>query len=337
MTDRFLSFQISTPKSCFSSSERRPNLASSIFIDLLQKLLNVSPLALHALQIRLRSEFSILRVTLFVIGMIIGTFLRQLYMLNCTTLFVPKIGISLTKPYYPYKDYNNSSKILSYLSENRNLSTHEIAEKLGRGYSYSQKRVIIMLNRLKELQYCKEYRIVSNSLHECDFCKSSKRYLVIPGLLENPDKTLEKNKKPRDVVHILGRRIWLECFYCNKHVESHPGQQYKVQQDRYWKLSYNGELVILGILKGKKQYDFIKNHTHNKIIKLVDILLGSGKKEYVEMLINNLKRTIEITPNLERTVDDWYIDVNKIISEMKLDNEKRSQFTTYKDKFYIHS
>jgi len=269
--------------------------------------------------------------------MIIGTLLRQLYILNCTTLFVPKIGISLTKPYYPYKDYNNSSKILSYLSENRNLSTHQITEKLGRGYSYSQRRVTTMLNRLKELQYCEEYRIVSNSSHECDFCKSSKRYLVLPDSLKNTIKTLEKNKKPRDEVHILGRQICLECFYCNEHIESHLDEQYKVQQDRYWTLSYNGELVILGILKGKKQYDFIKSHTHNKIIDLVGILLMSGKKEYVKRLVNNLKRTIEITPNLGRTVNNWYIDVNNTISKMKVDNENQPQLAKYKSELYSKS
>jgi len=342
------------PKSCFSSSERRPNFASSIFIDLLQKLLNVSPLALHALQISLRSEFPILKFILFVIGSLIGTLLRQLYILNCTTLFVAKIGTSTTKLYYPYKDYIHVMAILKYLTEIRYLSTNAIAEKLGKGWTYPQKRVKQITFRLEELGYCTDYRLVSNTSHICDQCKNSTSYLVQTKSLEGALETLENNKRNREEAkkkdtynskdwfrckegHVLGRHISLECFYCNKHIESHRDEQYKIQQDRYWTLSYNGELVILGILKAKKQYDFIKSHTHNKIIKLVDILLVSVKKDYVERLVNSIKYTIGMKPNLERTADEWYRDINKIILEMKVDEEHQPQLTKYKSELYFKS
>ena len=250
--------------------------------------------------------------------------------------------------YYPYKDKRHVMTILNYLPDNPYTSTHEIANIIGKNWSHPQKRVTQMLSRMKELDYVSDYRLVSNSNHNCNFCKNSTRYLVTTESLEDGIRTLESNMKRRDEVEnkpdynskdwfncddgcILGRLVSMTCEECNRFVDdpSHFDEQYKIHPQRLWILTQNGELAILAILEGKKLYEFINTHIHNRIIELAKILLESGKKEYVKQLTDSLEFTLEIKSNLKSNYEEWYDETRNTIHDMKIDEEKFPALAKY--------
>ena len=94
-------------------------------------------------------------------------------------------------------------------------------------------------------------------------------------------------------------------------------------------MTQNGELAILAILEGKKLYEFINTHIHNRIIELAKILLESGKKEYVKQLTDSLEFTLEIKSNLKSNYEEWYDETRNTIHDMKIDEEKFSALAKY--------
>jgi len=256
--------------------------------------------------------------------------------------------------YYPYKDKRHVMTILNNLSSNAYVSTHEIANIIGKNRSHPQKRVTQVLNRLKEFDYVSDYRLVSNSNHTCNFCKNSTRYLVTTESLEGGIHTLKINMKRRDEAknkpyynskdwfncnkgYILGRLISMTCEECNMFVNdpTHFDEQYKIHPKRLWTLTQNGELAILAILEGEKLYEFINTHVHNRIIELAKILLESGKKEYVKQLTYSLEFTLGSKSNLKSTGEEWYDETRNTIHDMKIDEEKFPALAKYQKNIII--
>src|SRR3990172_11362960 len=216
----------------------------------------------------------------------------------------------INQVYYPFKDKRHIMTILNYLSSNAYASTHEIAEMLGKSWSYPQIRTNMMLKRLKEFEYVLDYRVVSDPDHVCKNCNNSTKYLVRTESLDEAIRILENHKKRREEAkqqgkdpnvffqcddgYVLGRLIGKNCFNCHEFVNdtAYHDVRYKIHSSNNWALTHNGELAMLGILEGNKFLEFIKTHDHNRIIKLVKILLQSGKKEYLTSLKDSLTTTM---------------------------------------------
>jgi len=248
------------------------------------------------------------------------------------------IGLK-NKVYYPEKDHILASKLLKVLSKYPFSSTVILSEKCTKkGYTYSQKRILITLSRLKEMNYSSEYATVSRKDHVCNFCKKSTRYFVERNSLDNSIDILDENKikrekakknKDYDPNHwfhckdgcVLGRLIGLQCFNCKKHVESKKNDEYKIGSYRYWSLSKNGKFVMLALLQGSFQYDFIKQNNQNEVFKLLDILLHSQKKEIVTRLIYKIKQNIRIDPKLNNVVQNWYQDILPTIQKLNVSKD----------------
>lgn len=255
------------------------------------------------------------------------------------------------KVYYPKRNYPTAIKILHLLARKRILSTKEIADELGSKYSYSHKRVRLVMIDLAELDYCEHYRWVTNKNHICPFCKIPTKLLVKSDELEkaverieNDRKAIEKYQKEEsydpniycvcESGFILGQLIHIKCNGCEKNIPIAPhfNDKYKIQQDKYWVLSYNGILVLLVLLKSKAQSNFIAKNINHKIIELVYALLNSQKKQFVDMLYYILKETNMINPNLQKVADDWYKEIRTRILDLKLDEKLDHVLFEYREK-----
>ena len=252
--------------------------------------------------------------------------------------------------YYPHRDYRNAKRILKVLASRKCLKTHEIAESMGsRRWEYPQNRTIQILERLKELGYCQEYRCLIGSKHKC----GSKRFMVERKRLESELKFVQENKKKgygltcKDGC-ILGRLLHgMFCYGCYESVEPNNDEEYKIEKVgtvsrsklnskvkllydvRYWFLTSNGELAALVLLKDEI-HDFIANHKHNKVLHLVDLLLSSYKKEYVSMLINNLASE-KNSPNLIPIAEKWYNAMVNRIKDWDIDKDRCPLLAKYRD------
>lgn len=241
--------------------------------------------------------------------------------------------------YYPGKDHILASKLLKVLSKYPFSSTAVLSEKCTmRDYAYSQKRILITLSRLKEMDYCSEYATVSRKEHVCNFCEKSTRYFVERNSLDGSIEILDENKIKREkakknkdydpkhwfhckVGYVLGRLVWLQCFNCEKHIDSKNDDEYKMGSYRYWSLSQNGKFVMLALLQSSPQYDFIKQNNQNEIFRLLDILLHSQKKEIVTRLIYKIKQNIRIDPKLNNVVQNWYQDILPTIQKLNVSKD----------------
>lgn len=239
------------------------------------------------------------------------------------------------KVYYPEKDHVLASKLLKVLSNTPFSTTATLAEKCTKKrYAYSQKRILTTLSRLKELNYCSEYATVTRKEHVCKECEKSFRYFVERNDLDNALLNLKQNKTKRLKVentkgynptqwfqcedgYVLGRLVWLQCFNCGNHFDMKNNDEYKIGTYRYWNLSENGKFVMLALLQGSTQHDFIKMNNQNDVFKLLDILLHSQKKEIVTRLVYKIKQNILLNPVLTNIVQSWYKDILLLVSEIK--------------------
>lgn len=246
--------------------------------------------------------------------------------------------------YYPRKNYRNAIRTLKMLTKTDFMSIQNIAEKLG---NIPHLRTKLQLEYLAELGYVDEYGLVWNSDHPCEFCKKSKRFLTSRDLLDSAKETLENNKQKRELAkkkkdynpknwfhckdgHVLGRLVWLECFSCYKHVEEHKDEEYKIQQDRYWTLSYNGMLVMLGLLTSDQLNKFIEKHTNNEIFELVNALLKSQNKNLAERLLSRIKKNMDTDPLVIKYAEGWYDEMKPIVFRMKVDANRFPELAKFK-------
>ena len=248
--------------------------------------------------------------------------------------------------YYRKKSRRTANRILKLLAKNNYISTEGFVKEFTRKWEWPHNQMKDRLRYLVDLDYCQEYILVSNPLHQCNYCKST-NYFVNVDSIESAKKTLEDNKLLRQEAkekedfnpknwfyckdqHVLGRLIGLTCAGCNEYVESHRDDEYKIRNYSYWTLTENGLYATLAILKREELYDYIKNHTKNKILNLVYILLQSQKKEYVEMLINSIKQTLQAKPMVSKVSEDWYDEINTEIRKMKDDKVSNPKLKEYK-------
>lgn len=253
--------------------------------------------------------------------------------------------------YYPKKNYRNAVRILKMLSKNQFLTTNDIAENLGKRWENPHSRTKLQMQYLVELGYCLEYGLVSNTKHVCNYCDKSTSYLVLLNSIESAIRTLEDNKKAREEFkrsnpekfdpsnwfdceegNILGRLIWLTCSNCYKTVEPHKEEQYKVRNYHYWCLSDDGLYVALGLLKKETLYDFVERYKTDKILELVNILLKSQKKEFVDRLIASLKQTMKIDPNVEKMARSWFNELKGYLRSTQFDANKYPLLVDYYNK-----
>lgn len=234
-------------------------------------------------------------------------------------------------PYYPYRDKKHVKQILKMLAKDRFLTTHKIAESLGRKWEYPQNRVIQRMERLKNLGYCEEYNCVIGAEHKC----GSKRYLVENEKLEKGLKFVEENKKKGYGLvckegYMLGRLLYEKvCYECPERVEPILDEEYKILNERYWSLTSDGEFAVLPLLKEKNRHDFITNHKHNKVLNLMDILLKSYRKEHVKTLINYVESESN-SPKLTTVAYKWYNDMNSLIMKWEVDSTRFPELAEYK-------
>jgi len=240
--------------------------------------------------------------------------------------------------YYPEKDHILAFKLLGILSKHPFTSTVGLAEKCSKKlYTYSQKRTLTTLSRLKEMDYCIDYNTVSREEHVCNFCKNCSKYFEHYDSLNNTISLYAENKIEREKAkkqdnydpqyyfhvtegYVLGRQVNLRCFNCLEYVKSEKKNEYKIGHYRYWSLSENGKYVMLSLLHGSKLYEFIKQNNQDKIFKMLDVLLHSQKKEIVSRLIYKIKQNILISPVLTTVVDSWYNEILLTVFKIKCDS-----------------
>lgn len=267
-----------------------------------------------------------------------------------------KTKIVNKKVYYPHQDYKLAIRILKLLAKDTLQPTHKIADMLSKSpFTYPQKRVNKTMERLKELDYCEEYNLILGPEHRCNNSEKSRRYFIKNESLENRLKQIEKNKKkgsgliPKDGYLPARLATPLICYGCSepadfinpvdfKAPEKFIGppyflnNEYKILTERDWSLSQNGELLMLGIIKGQKLYYFIAQHTDNKILELADILIHSQQIEKVKMLVKNLENMMKNIPNLGKIANEWYDYTKNRILRMKIDKTMYPLLAEYQTK-----
>ena len=276
---------------------------------------------------------------------IVSTVLIRKTSLQLIVMHKKKVKRSM-KVYYPYRDYKHVRKILKMFMK-RFLATNEIAESLGsRKWEYPQDRTLQIMERLKELGYCKEHQKILGSKHEC----GSTAYMVtkegLDGGLKNimgdgksENEIMIGDRKSKKVFtcnddYILGRLLPIAtCCDCYKTVECKLDEGYKIlKQARYWSLTPNGELATLVLLNKQDLYSFIEACKRNNIIlNLADVLLKQQKREYVDMLIKDLESESENSLNLIAIAEKWYSDMNKMIMDWDVDEEHYPLLAKYKE------
>ncbi|MCA9827122.1 MAG: hypothetical protein KC444_01840 [Nitrosopumilus sp.] len=240
--------------------------------------------------------------------------------------------------YYRRKDYRNAIKTLKLIAKNPFSPTHQIAEKLGDGFAIPQNRVIGMMNHLKELDYCTEYSKIFNEKYVCSHCSKSYYYLVKRKQLdfaldENEKRKKRGNKFVSQEGYVLDRPIVIICDNCFVVPEPHD-DEFKIRKRKhdyykYWRLSDNGLFVVLTLLKGKSRENLIIHNQENTIFKLLKILLSSQKKDYVESFVSELKHTILHYPDLTDTVNRWEQQMNSILLNSEIDENRFSKLAEY--------
>ncbi len=235
--------------------------------------------------------------------------------------------------YYPYRDYKHVRKVLKMFIK-RFLTTHEIAESLGsRKWEYPQDRALQIMERLKELGYCKEYKKIVGSKHEC----GSRRYMVTKEGLDEGLKIMLVDKKNKKAFIcnddcIIGRLLPIAtCCKCHQSVECDLDDGYKIlKRDRYWSLTTNGELAALLLLDRQSLYDFVETYKQNIVLNLADVLLKQQRREYVDMLIKDLESEAENSLNLIEIAEKWYHDMNKMIIAWDVNEKHYPLLAKYK-------
>ena len=87
--------------------------------------------------------------------------------------------------------------------------------------------------------------------------------------------------------------------------------------------------VVLTLLKGKSRENFITNNQENTIFKFLKILLSSPKKDHVESFVSELKQTILHCPDLTGTVNRWEQQMNSILLNSEIDENRFSKLAEY--------
>lgn len=227
---------------------------------------------------------------------------------------MPRSIDSLNKQTYPYRDHLLALKLLRILSKENELTTNEIREKIGIR-SPSQKKVRITFERLNELGYCEEHENTNKitkwmSLESLNKTKHMKSKFNPKRLGSNWERingyTFHKLKSSN---------------YISVQITVEGAKQFCIENRlRRWKISFKGKLLLL-ISDNQSFSNFIKNNSENPIIKRVQILLDSNKRELVNMLKARLKNSYHIGQDLGKIANEWYDETTQIISKMNLNKE----------------
>ena len=268
---------------------------------------------------------------------------------------MPKAGTSRKTPkkqlYYPKKSRRNAIRVLENLAKYDKMTTQSIADNLGSRWSYPHKRTNQILENLVEFEYCQKFGVVYNLNHNCEYCNESTRYFVDWESLQTTiirikDNNKNKTKAKKDGTYnpkeffdcddgfALGRLLSLTCKECDKFImqPNHKTEQYKPLQDIYWKLSNNGKFAMFGLWSGQKLFKFVEKNTDIEIFELVNALLKSGNKEFVNRLIRLVQKNMIDDPNISKYVELWYDEIKTIIHTMKVDEKKYPEFSDFKKK-----
>ena len=235
--------------------------------------------------------------------------------------------------YYPKKGYKNAIRILKLLSNEEKLSTNQIGIKLSPSGEVSHRQIKDKMEYLTTLGYCSEYRTVRNSDHVCENCNESTRYFVEAKYLEGDIETMKNwpvEKQKED--HIIGQLLGFDCFNCGKYLKGHKTEYYKIQQDRFWSLSNNGKVVMLGILSGQKLYNFIEKQTNIIEFELINCLVHSERKDLFDRLIGIIKKNMDVDSNAMKYLESWYDEMKTEIYIMKIDEKRNIDLANFIEK-----
>lgn len=254
----------------------------------------------------------------------------------------------IRKFYYPRNNYRTAVKILNYLELHKLPTTAMISKNTVNNHHDTK----ITMEFLKKLGYCNEYRILTNTTHQCINCKELSQYVINADSTQSAIETLEKNhqemiknkskidfnpkhyfKYQKD--HVLGRLVWLECKNCNKHDESANEIMFKVSQNRLWGLTEYGKHLFLVLYKDKNLTDFIKKNLSIKIFELIYVLKQSGEKLIINNLISKLNRTNHVDDEsiFEKILDEWYENNYKKVMSRKYTDPLHQPLAEYQNKY----
>ena len=261
-----------------------------------------------------------------------------------------KVNFRSFQVYYPKKSRKTAIGILKLLAKNSPsvLSIKQISERLGSNRNaYPHKRTKSVLEELLKLDYCVEYGKISNPDKKCKSCSMSGKYLVEKTKLDQAvfiqkENTREYPKYEHEPSFdrsqwficedgfVLGKSIRdMKCFECNQTVGTHGTEiKYKIHdKERYWSLSDNGIVVMLTLLNNRELVAFYSKNPMHRIIECINILIKNNQKEWVKVLIDQLKNHVKINPNTATIANNWLYE----------QYQKHEFFSGYRDYFSARS
>jgi hypothetical protein len=134
--------------------------------------------------------------------------------------------------------------------------------------------------------------------------------------------------------YVLGRLVGLNCKSCGNYVKPHNDEEYKVYQDRLWKLTENGLCIFLVLFNGSKLYNFIKKHVNNKAFELANVLIQSQEKHIVNRLIKKLRDEMPDTPHLLEIASNWRDETLNEVMNTKYTDKLHTPIIEYQKKYY---
>jgi len=238
------------------------------------------------------------------------------------------------KTYYLGKFPFLAERLLIKVAYSSLLSTDEYGRLLSKNEKnrHGHGRLTYLLEQLQDIDYVTEYGIVIGSKHQCK-SKSGQYFFPLKEkgeilrLIGVNSKVEQRWKKHIfDSTKVPHRLI---CKHCKRSVAVKLRGNSKILQNRCWKLSFNGTLVVISLLDEKERWDFIKN-SDNDILRLAKLLIQSQKKHFVDLLTNRLSKNVKEEPNLIPIAESWYKEMNTKILNFIIDKSVQKELEQYK-------
>lgn len=97
----------------------------------------------------------------------------------------------------------------------------------------------------------------------------------------------------------------------------------KSQIQNNWSVTANGLLTCMLLANKKELREIIEFYSDRRFCRLIQILENSGKRDYVENLVELLKEANRNPLDMEKTAISWYFDIRNKIKNL---NVKKDEF-----------
>ena len=96
-----------------------------------------------------------------------------------------------------------------------------------------------------------------------------------------------------------------------------------------WNITLKGRMTLL-VFEEQNLVVIAEENKHNRIMKMVHILLQNNRKSLVQLLVDRLVKSYDVGKSPEEVAREWYLETKQFIIKDHVDQKKYPNLYSYK-------